>query len=44
MFWKSSASSSLLEGELDGEASSPPAMGRSRRSAVAFRPCRVPWP
>ncbi|CAL5224711.1 g7442 [Coccomyxa viridis] len=32
MFWKSSASSSLLEGELDAEASSPPAVGRSRRN------------
>ena len=38
MFWKSSASSSLLEGELDAEASSPPAVGRSRRSAAAA-PC-----
>jgi hypothetical protein len=37
MFWKSSASSSLLEGEHDAEASSHATNGRPRRSGAPVR-------
>ena len=37
MFWKSSASSSLLEGEHDAEASSPVTHGRPKRSGAPVR-------
>ena len=37
MFWKSSTSSSLLEGEHDAEASSPATNGRPRRSGPPVR-------
>ena len=42
MFWKSSASSSLLESEHDAEASSPATNGRPRRFGAPVRSRLMP--